>query len=187
MKTTRSVIVATFTAVALFAQFAIPIDASAQFGGGGMGGMGGKRGARMGMGADKGSTPKRGNQESVANLVEYRLMLLQEDLRLTREQESGWLAYEERVKALAGDLTRERERAQSAALTSAVEQVDHATDSARNHLTAWEDIAAATKTFYASLTPQQKLLIDQRSPSIVHELSGVPVPGDPGPKSPSQQ
>ena len=177
MKTARSAVVVTLaTAVALF----VMIDASAQFGGGGMGG---KRGARMGMDKGNASNPNRGSQESVATLVEYRLMLLQEDLKLSRDQESGWITYEERVKALAGDITRERERAQSAALTSAVEQVSHATDSARNRLTAWEDIAAATKTFYAILTPQQKLLIDQRSSSIVHELSGVPVPGDPGPRS----
>jgi hypothetical protein len=78
---------------------------------------------------------------------------------------------------------RERERAQSAALSSAIEQVNHAADMARNRLAAWEDIASATRALYASLTPQQKTLADQRFPSIVHELAGTPVPGDPGPRS----
>jgi hypothetical protein len=173
MKTTASsAVAAVVAALALF----VSANAMAQYGGMGSN----RRGMRM----DRGTAPQpKRQEESVATLVDYRLALLQEDLKLTRDQESGWVAYEERMKALAGDIMRERERAQSAALASAIEQVNHAADSARNRLTAWEDIAAATKSFYGTLTPQQKLLIDQRLPSIVHELSGVPVPGDPGPRS----
>lgn len=181
MRTARSALVA---ALAAAATLLVMADAMAQFGGIPGGGMGGRRGARMGAGMEKGgpSGAARGPQESVTNLIDYRLALLQEDLNLARGQESGWLAYEERVKALAADITRERARAQNAAVSSAVDQVNHATDTARNRLAAWEDIASATKALYDILSPQQKLLADQRFPSIVHELSGISVPTDPGPK-----
>jgi hypothetical protein len=154
-------------------------DAVAQFGGGM-----GRRGMRMEKGNS--SSSRSTTQESVTSLVDYRLALLQEDLKLTREQESGWLTYEERIKALAGDIARERERAKSAsaAISNAVEQANHAVDMARNRLAAWEEIAAATKGLYDILNPQQKSLADQRFASIVQDLSGMPVPGAaPGPSS----
>ena len=122
-----------------------------------------------------GSTPTAGRpttQENVADVIEYRLALLQEDLKLAREQERAWVAFEERVHALAADTTRERARMQSFMTGHAMEQVNHAVDTARNRLTAWEDIASATKTFYDGLNPQQKILADQRFPSIVMALTG---------------
>jgi predicted naringenin-chalcone synthase len=133
-----------------------------------MGGMGGKRGSRMGM--DKGNPPTNRNQENVADVIGFRLAQLQEDLKLTREQEPAWAAYEERTLALAADVARERTRVQAAVSVNAMEQVNHAVDIARDRLTAWEDIATAAKNLYATLTPQQKSLVDQKFPSIVSAL-----------------
>jgi hypothetical protein len=153
----------------------VAADATAQFGGSG------RRGMRM----DKGGQSAAGRpaaQENVTDVVEYRLALLQEDLNLTRDQESGWATYEDRVKALATDISRERGRAQSTISMNAVEETNHAVDIARNRLTAWEDIATAAKALYAGLTPQQKLLADQRFPSIVLLLTVGSAAG-PSPRS----
>ena len=170
MKTARAAMVAAVvTTVGLF----VTADAIAQFGGGMPGGgMGGGRrgGARM----DKGSAPgasRPAAQENVTDVIEYRLALLQEDLKLTREEERAWAAYEERVKALAADISRERARTQSAMGMKAMDQVNHAVDMARNRLAAWEDIASVAKTLYDGLTPQQQTLADERFPSIVSALS----------------
>lgn len=165
MKTARLAVVAVLVAaVCLFAM----AEAVAQLGGGMPGG--GRRGARM----DKGGAPSASRpavQENVADVMEYRLALLQEDLKLAREQERAWVAYEERVQALAADISRERARMQSFMTSNAVEQVNHAVDTARNRLTAWEEIASAAKTLYDGLNPQQKTLADQRFPSIVMALT----------------
>jgi hypothetical protein len=118
-------------------------------------------------------------QESVSDLVAFRLALLQEDLKLTPEQERLWLAYQERTQALAEDISRERKRMQSAMSLNAMQQVAHAVDTARNRLTAWEDIATAARTLYDGLAPQQKELADARFPSIVAALTGGGVTGFP--------
>jgi len=171
-KSISAVVAAVITAVGLF----VIADAMAQLGGGMPGA--GKRGARM----DKGSAPgtsRPAAQENVTALIEFRLALLQEDLKLTREQERAWAAYEDRVKALAADISRERGRTQSAMSMNAMEQVNHAVDMARNRLTAWEEIASAAKALYNGLAPQQKTLADQRFPSVVLALTGggAAVPG----------
>lgn len=170
MKMTRWTLAVMLLAIATLLAVA---EATAQYGGVPGGGMGGRRGARMGM--DKGNAPgaSRATQENVTDLVEFRLGQLQEDLNLTREQETLWIAYEGRVKALATDITREHGREQSTSLHSALEQVNHAVDVARDRLTAWEEIAAASKGLYDGLTPQQKQVADQRFPSILSALSGA--------------
>jgi LTXXQ motif family protein len=160
--------------VATVASLCMLTDATAQFGGG-----------RRGMHMDKGSqstASRPAARENVADIVEYRLALLQEDLKLTRDQERGWAAYEDRIKALAADISRERSREQSTNSMNAVEDVNHAVDVARNRLTAWEDIAAAAKTLYDGLAPQQKTLADQRFPSIVLLLSTGSTSGGPVPR-----
>jgi hypothetical protein len=155
--------------VAAVSMFAVT-DAMAQFGGGMPGGR--ARGGRMDRGGSPGlDRPAMQEQESMTDLVAFRLELLQEDLKLSREQERAWINYEERTKALAADISRERSRTQSAMSMNAMQQVNHAVDTARDRLTAWEEIASAAKALYDSLTPQQKELADARFPSIVSALS----------------
>jgi hypothetical protein len=165
MKTTGwAVIAATTAIVGLFAV----ADATAQYGGGMTGG--GRRANHLGTGVAPG-TSRPATQENVTDLVEFRLALLQEDLKLTREQERAWIAYEERTRALAADISRERSRSQNALSMNAMQQVNHAVDHARDQLAAWEEIAPAAKALYDSLTPEQKALADARMPSIVAALT----------------
>jgi hypothetical protein len=117
--------------------------------------------------------------QGVADLVEFRLDLLREALKLTREQERAWNVYAERTRALAADIVREESRMRSALSMNGIQQVNHAVDTARDRLTAWEDIASAARTLYDNLTPDQKALADARFPSIVSALSGNGQPGGP--------
>lgn len=148
-------------------------DLLAQFppGGGGFPG-GGMRGGRHrpdGSGKDK----RPAIQENTADLVEYRLELLQEDLKLAPGQENAWIAYADKVRALTSDILRERSRAPTMdAPTNALQQMDHAVDVARDRLTALEDIATAAKVLYASLNPEQKMLADSRFATIVPLIEG---------------
>lgn len=157
------------------------LDALAQFGGGMPGGgmRGGRGGDKGGGGTGRERPQQMQEQQSVTDLVEFRLALLQEGLKLAREQEPIWLAYEKRTMALASDIAREQNRLKSTMSMSAIQRVNHAVDAARDRLTAWEDVASAARALYDSLTPQQKELADARFPSIVNALTAGGMPAFP--------
>lgn len=155
-------------------------DASAQFGGIG-GGVFGSRGAR---GGARGDIPPGGgqtsrNERTIAGpdansyeQIEYRLSLLQDDLRLSAEQNPAWQAFATKVRAYAGDVARERARGMrpnpaSAAQNDGLQHVEQAVDAARNRLTALEDVELSAKALYQTLTPEQKGLLDTRIATIV--------------------
>lgn len=117
-------------------------------------------------------------QQDIADLVEYRLALLEEDLRLSPGQQIAWQSYAGKMQALASDISRERNRGQPDAPTNALQQIDHATDVARNRLTALEDISAAARVLYEGLTPQQKSLVDSRLSTIIMPLTTGGMPGN---------
>ncbi len=111
-------------------------------------------------------------QDSSPEQIEDRLGLLEEDLRLSADQRAAWRSYADKVKALVADIGRERERGPlSAGQGNSLQQIEHAVDIARNRLTALEDIAAAAKTLYAGLNPQQKSVADPRLATIVSAVT----------------
>ena len=145
-------------------------DLMAQFGSGPpAGGMpgGGIRGERAKRGDPPPRTPRPAAQEDMEDVVDYRLALLQEDLKLSADQENAWRSYSDKVHFLLTDMSRERRRLETGMSMNALQQVDHAVDVARNRLAAWEDVAAAAKTLYERLTPQQRSMVDARFASIV--------------------
>jgi len=162
-------------------------DAIAQFrggvpGGGGMPG-GGARGGRDGqMGRDQrpGGEQHPAVQEDLVALAEYRLELLRVDLKLAPNQESSWKTYADKVSALAADMSRERVRVQSTLQMKSLQRIDQSVDVARNRLTALEDIAAAAKTLYAHLAPEQQSLADARLATTIPAVSAAGMAGIPG-------
>jgi hypothetical protein len=87
------------------------VDASAQLR---SGGRGGKGGASSGGSSGGDMTARRPvTEESLTDLVGYRLELLQEDLKLSVQQDSAWLRFSEKTAAAAADITRERDRSRS--------------------------------------------------------------------------
>lgn len=144
-------------------------ESFAQFGGGFPGGS--ARGSRSR--PDGGAREqRRAMQDNSPEQIEDRLGMLEEDLRLTAEQRTTWQLYVDRVRAYAADIGRERERGpMSSGQFNALAQIDRTVDTARNRLTALEDIAAATKSLYGSLTFQQKIVADPRLATIVSTIA----------------
>jgi hypothetical protein len=141
----------------------------AQFGGGNPGG-----GARGNRGRPDGAAreqrpPVRDNSPEQ---IEDRLGMLEEDLHLTANQQAAWQATEQKIVAYAADIGREQSRGLPGDATlNSIQQIDHTVDVARNRLTALEDIAPAAKTLYATLTAQQKSIVDPRLANIVSSIS----------------
>jgi hypothetical protein len=127
-------------------------DASAQ--------VGSRRGSGRG-GVDRPAKVQEKPENSVDQLA-LILAELQEDLKLTADQQAAWDAYARNVEALASDVARERARTKEVMQMKVLQRLDHAVDVARNRLTAVEDIAAAAKRLYAGLTPEQQSKADPR-------------------------
>jgi hypothetical protein len=135
-------------------------DAKAQF-------RGGVRGEGRG-GPDNGSKESRPpTQENRVDQLEQLLEELREDLKLTPEQQSAWQTYATKIRAMASDIARERNRGRANAQSDPVQRIDHSVDVARDRLTALEDIASAAKTLYASLSPDQKSAANPRLATII--------------------
>lgn len=160
-------------ALAFVVTFVFTGEVLAQFPGGGMGG---NRGGRSGGGRESGrgtiQAPRPSNSGDAAELIEFRLGMLEEDLKMTPAQLRLWEPYAERMRAAVADVARERAPTQSIAAPNAMQQMNRSVDQARNRLTALEDVAVAAKAFYEVLSPEQKMLLDARSPSILPLLSG---------------
>jgi hypothetical protein len=127
-------------------------DASAQ--------VGSRRGSGRG-GVDHPAKVQEKPENSVDQLA-LILAELQEDLKLTADQQAAWDAYARNVEALASDVARERYRTKEVMQMKVLQRLDHAVDVARNRLTAVEDIAAAAKKLYAGLTSGQQSMADPR-------------------------
>jgi hypothetical protein len=145
-------------------------NASAQLGGANSGGGGANRGAGPGSaGPDQShlpppkplNMPEATVPMTLQSAVQYRLELLEEDLRVRPEQQKAWLNYRDRVLKLAEDAQRTARTAQTGDM-SAPQRLDRLGDIARDRLTAIEDIVDAGKQLYAVLTPGQQGVADRR-------------------------
>ncbi len=158
-----------YAAVLAIAATVVAGDATAQFGG--MGRRGNQGGSSQ---RGDNSRNERGGTNRETGLDQQQLLLheLYTDLKLTQAQEPAWNAYIDRLNAIAADAARESARARSAAQVNAMQQFDRVLDSARNRLTALEEVAAAAKTLYAGLSDEQKLVADSRLAKL------LPGPGE---------
>jgi hypothetical protein len=120
---------------------------------------GGRRGRRGG------DDQKKGGEEPRVDQIEVTLHEFHEDLKLTGAQEAAWEDYVAKLRALARDVARES-RSRPAQL-GLVQKIDRIVDSARNRLTALEDIAQSAKALYAGLTPEQQKMADPRLANII--------------------
>ena len=122
-------------------------------------------GSRRGSGRDGVVDRSAKVQEKPENSVDQLALILaelQQDLKLTADQQAAWDAYARNVEALASDVARERSRTKEVMQMKVLQRLDHIVDVARNRLTAVEDIAAAAKKLYAGLTPEQQSIADPR-------------------------
>jgi hypothetical protein len=145
-------------------------DCLAQFGGrSNRGGMGGTPSGSRGENRDQESRLLRPDLESTEQL-DYRLSLLEEDIRLQPTQHLQWDSFAAKVRAFAGDIARARARTANSPLNSGIggiQHIENAAEDARNRATALDDLAIAAKSLYAVLTPEQRFLADQRMATLV--------------------
>ena len=176
MKPHRTVVIA----AVLISAFLMISDAAAQFGGSGGIFGGGRSGGKGGRGGDShgggiGSRNERQVTPPDANSyeqIEYRLSLLQEDLKLQADQTGSWQSFAAKTLAYAGDLAREHVReAQmsyaNTAQTSGLHHIGLSIDAAQNRLTALQDVESSAKALYQTLTLEQRILADMRIPTII--------------------
>lgn len=109
---------------------------------------------------------------SIQSAVQFRLELLEEDLRIRPEQKQAWLNYRDRVMRLAEDAQRSSRTALTGDMPGP-QRLDRLADIARDRLTAIEDIVDAGKQLYAVLTPGQQGVADRRLAVPVMALAGV--------------
>jgi hypothetical protein len=134
------------------------------------GGTGGVGPGSAGRSATKGPDASlAATRNDVASTVRFRLELLQEDLALAPAQRAAWSAYSDRVVKLLDDVVRARSVTRLDE-RPAPQQLDQLADTARNRLTAIEDIVDAGKALYAMLNAEQKALADVRLVLVARPL-----------------
>lgn len=93
--------------------------------------------------------------------MEQRAKRMHEALKITPAQEGAWQAY---LNALQSNMPQ-RGQFDRAAFKQmpAPERMEKRIEMSRNHITRMEANLAATKTFYAQLTPEQQKLFDEKA------------------------
>ncbi len=119
----------------------------------------------MGEGTDGRGPGKAGSREPPLNAFEVTLHEFHEDLKLSAEQEPLWQRYEDKLRALIDDLSRERNRKPEQ--LGVMQKIDRTVDAARNRAAALEEIGDAAKALYAKLSPEQQAAADPRLANVM--------------------
>ncbi len=120
-----------------------------------MGGMPGHEGCAM-SGGPQVSTANPTQLDRMKEHREFRAYRLHQVLKLTPAQEPAWQAYQEKMKAAPMNFP-DRD---AMAKLSTPERLDAMQAMAKEHQTVMASHAAATKEFYAQLTPEQQKAFD---------------------------
>ncbi len=139
--------------------------AAAQFGGGGMGG--GMGGGGMGGGPRPNRPPEGtapcaapGAMPNLADDISMQMDKVATQLKLTPAQAPLWASYRDQVFAFVSDQMRVP-RTSAASQGNAKQQIDRKLDTARNLVTALEDVAKAANRLYDGLDTEQQRLADE--------------------------
>lgn len=96
--------------------------------------------------------------------LEERLTRLQKELKLTPAQEADWKTFSDKARQARAE--RREARPDFAALKQlpAPERLEKMIEWGKARLAGLEEMLAATKTFYATLTPEQRKTFDDLTP-----------------------
>ncbi len=141
--------------------------------------------AHAGPGAN--GTRDRAATDELANSgapVLVQLDQLENELKLSPEQRQAWNAYADKILGLADDMTRSRFVARTSPRptdTTAIEQLDQLAASERKRLGTIDEIAAAGKALYETLTAEQKQIADRKLVLPIRPLAtGIVLPATGG-------
>ena len=114
------------------------------------------------MGIDHGKhCDHKGAMGEPAARAEKRLNDLKAKLKLTPEQANAWQAFADKMGAEAKDMGTTREKMWKDQPGTSPERMAKAADAMKERAQTMADMAAATKTFYDVLTPEQKATFDK--------------------------
>ena len=105
-----------------------------------------------------GEEPKKCDREEGK---EKRLEMLKADLKLGANQEAAWAEWVSKIKGDRKNWKEQREQVESWASLPAPERMEKMLAFSKEHIAKQEVRLAATKTFYATLSPEQKLIFDK--------------------------
>lgn len=126
----------------------------------GMGPMGGMRGG-MGYGPmGRGMGPQSFGDPTA--MVEGRLAYLKAELKITSAQDNAWQAYAGKAKQQAEAMQALGTTMQGSTQASAPERLALRSEMMRKRGEQMEAMTSALKDLYATLTPEQKTIADQR-------------------------
>jgi hypothetical protein len=92
---------------------------------------------------------------------EKRLEALKTDLKLSASQEAAWTEWVGKIKGDHKDWKASHENAESWANLPAPERMEKMLAFSKEHIAKQEERLAATKVFYATLSPEQRLILDK--------------------------
>ena len=92
---------------------------------------------------------------------EKRLETLKADLKLNPNQEAAWNEWVSKIKGDRKDWKDNRGHAESWANLPAPERMEKMLAFSKEHIAKQEERLAATKAFYAALSPEQRLIFDK--------------------------
>jgi len=117
-------------------------------------------------GASSGASHGRDHSADPVAAADQRLARLKSDLKITAAQEPAWNAYAAQIKQHAGEMQALHNTMQNSApgntRPTAPERAERQAQFAKQQQEHLERLAILTKDLYATLTPEQKTLADQR-------------------------
>jgi periplasmic protein CpxP/Spy len=103
-------------------------------------------------------TPKKCDKEEGRG---KRLETLKADLKLNANQEAAWTEWAAKIKGDHEDWEEKRKDMESWASLTVPERMEKKIAFSKEHIAKQEERLAATKTFYATLTPEQRQIFDK--------------------------
>ena len=92
---------------------------------------------------------------------EKRLEALKSDLKLNANQEAAWTEWVDKIKVDHKGWEEKRKNAESWASLPAPDRMEKMLAFSKEHIAQQEAHLAATKTFYATLSPEQRQIFDK--------------------------
>ena len=103
---------------------------------------------------------------------EKRLETLKTDLKLNANQETAWTEWVSKIKGDHKSWEEKRKDVESWASLPAIDRMEQMLTFSKEHIARQEVRLAATKTFYATLSPEQRQVFDKEFKFEDHDRFG---------------
>jgi len=103
---------------------------------------------------------------------EKRLETLKTDLKLNASQETAWTEWVSKIKGDHKSWEEKRKDVESWASLPAIDRMEKMLAFSKEHIARQEVRLAATKTFYATLSPEQRQVFDKEFKFEAHDRFG---------------